>query len=90
MSAVTARAKGILPESSTERTQLGGDEAHTPSGFVPPFVVSMAWSGTGVAIAKLKREKVTAFLEFSIAVSLPPRRGPSPSAATRARPFALQ
>jgi len=39
-------------------------------GFVPAIVVSMAWSVVDVAIVKLKKQKVTAFLKFSIAVSL--------------------
>ncbi len=39
-------------------------------GFVPAIIVSMVWAVADVAIVKVRGEQVTAFLKFSIAVSL--------------------
>jgi intracellular septation protein A len=39
-------------------------------GFVPAIIATMVWSVGDVALVKLKKEKVSAFLKFSIAVSL--------------------
>jgi intracellular septation protein A len=39
-------------------------------GFVPALIATMVWSVADVALVKLKKQKVTAFLKFSIAVSL--------------------
>ena len=39
-------------------------------GFVPAIIVSMALSVVNVTVVKLQNQKVTAFLKFSIAVSL--------------------
>lgn len=39
-------------------------------GFVPAIILTMVWSVADVAIVKLKKQQVTAFLKFSIAVTM--------------------